>query len=783
MYQSYVYIEARIQLPFSGNVFETNPETSRITVNPDVLGKVLPLSRALSCRIPELSDIEHITGALNIPENAENFTGYSIKLAESGFMNLSFHSRQKTIKINSVRIEEDAGHLTHANGNNRMDYSSLGSPSIRIITEPSFELGEEVQLFLEELRRLSQYLHLTEDSSGDKYIRCNAYVSLAQYPEKSTYFIKLKNLNSFNFARKAVNTELTRLENMLTTGEKVTSESRLWNEHKGCTEFYQERANNPQQFEKLNPPQTFNISNAIKALPVQTEVELPEARRLRFKRQYGVSRLRAEFLCDYKDRADFFEETVRLGAKPLNSAHWIASELTRLLNKKGQAVSASKITAENFAFIIKKLDSGEMHSAAAKTLLRASFETGTAPEKLIKTLNISEIGTETELLPFVKKVMAENQNLCTMLKNGEMPPLEFLTGLVMKETRGKAVPQIVKQLIKKELNISVIYVITTGGAISAVRHADGSISSGDSSIIKEMAKKIEPDMPVQVISAGQYLSEELEPSNWADLIAEIAGRLNAGTANGIVITHGTYTLSYTAALLFWLFSDAGVPIVLTASSSLPSDNSEAEENLKLALETAAKEKNGVFVAFGGKILSPLNLHFDKPGSFLNWNLETPIFTESGPIASQFTGIGELDKNVLSRILVEASGKMFMFRLYPGLRSDLFKNLLLYTKVRAVFAELYGLGSGNMKNSDFSLKPLLLLGNKKGVKFYCTSQQKMSLDFSQYVTAHDVWREGAVPMGYLTTESAVSLYFACAIVSDSEAEFDELMETYASMYTV
>ena len=96
-----------------------------------------------------------------------------------------------------------------------------------------------------------------------------------------------------------------------------------------------------------------------------------------------------------------------------------------------------------------------------------------------------------------------------------MPPLEFLTGLVMKETKGKAVPQIVKALIKQELNISVIYMITTGGAISAVRHADGTITSGDSSALKEIAGIVAPDIPVQIISAGQYLSEELEPANWA----------------------------------------------------------------------------------------------------------------------------------------------------------------------------------------------------------------------------------------------------------------------------
>lgn len=782
MYQSFVYIEARIQLPPVDSVFREDEKTHRISVDSDVLKKVLILSRALGCTVPDLSDIEHITGNIIKPETQKNFTGYSIKIAESGSMNILFHSRQKSVCIEEVRIEEDAGRLTHANGIARMDFSCAGYPSMRIKTAPSFELGEEVQIFLEELRRLSQYLHLTAEGAGDSAIRCNAYVALALYPGKPDYYVKLRNLNSFNFARKAVNEELTRQENMLSCGEEVLAQSRIWNEHKSCTEFYQERTDLPARFEKINPCQTFNIEKASQNIELEENVELPEARRQRLKKQYGVSRLRAEFLCDYKDRADFFENTVALGAKPLNAAHWMASELTRLLNKKGILISQSKMKPENFAFIIKKLDCGEMHSATAKTLLRATFETGTNPEKLIKTLNISEIGTERELLPYVKKVISENAELCKTLKSGEMPPLEFLTGLVMKETKGKAVPQIVKALIKQELNISVIYMITTGGAISAVRHADGTITSGDSSALKEIAGIVAPDIPVQIISAGQYLSEELEPANWAELISEVASRINAGTANGIVITHGTYTLSYTAALLFWLFSDAGVPVVLTASSSLPSESSEAADNLRLAIKTAVEQKNGVYVTFGGKILSPLNLHFDRPGSFCNWNLKEQLYTDTGPIAMQFSGIGELDKEVITRLLVEASGKMFMCRLYPGFRSDLYKSIIAYSKVHSIFLEMYGIGSGNMKNSDFSLKPLLLSGNSKGIRFYCTSQQKINLDFSQYVTALNVWREGAVPMGYLTTESAVALYFACAIAADNEVEFDELMETYASLYS-
>lgn len=782
MYQSFVYVEARIQLAAVNSVFISNEENHKISIDNSVLKSVYTLAKALDCHITTISDVEKITTPIPEVDNGKSIKGYSVKIAEHGTMNLKFHSHQKTIKIEEVRIEEDLGRLAHSNGTTKMDYSSAGNPSIRIKTAPSFELGEEVHIFLDELHRLSQYLNIENKENKDTYIRCNAYVALSKYPALPDYYVKLRNLNSFNFARKAVNHELTRQENMLSAGEKVKSESRLWNEAKNCTDFYKDRDIQKFRFTHLTPPQTINLETAEEKISGILDVELPEARRQRFKKQYGVSRLRSEFLCDTKEKADFFEAVVALGANPINTAHWMASELARFLNKANIPLSQSKITPAHFSWIIKKLDSAEIHSLTAKQLLRSTFENGHSPEKLMRSLNITELANEKDLLPYVKKVLKENPEQCRILQNGQMPPLEFLTGLVMKETQGRAVPQVVKTLIKQELNISVIYMITTGGAISAVRHQDGSISAGDSAILKNLAEQIAPDTPLQTISAGQYLSEELEPSNWAELITEIASRINAGTASGIVVTHGTYTLSYTAALLFWLFSDSEVPIVITASSTLPFETTEAETNLRLAIETAKKERKGVYVVYGGKILSPLNLHFDRPGIFSNWNLESQKFTESGPIATQFSGIGELDKDVITRILSEASGKMFMCRLYPGFRSDLYNSILKYSKVHSIFLEMYGIGSGNMNDSDYSLKQMLLAGNRHGMRFYCTSQQKINLDFSQYVTAHGVWREGAVPMGYLTTESAIALYFACAICADNTNEFDDLMENYAELYS-
>lgn len=786
MYQSFVYLEVRILLPPVSEVFSLsgNDEKSRkVTVNDEVMRRVFTLARSLGCCIPENSSVEHLTGNIVKPTNGRMLTGYSVKVAEGGSMNIMFHCRSKTIHIEEVRIEEDTGRLTHAEGNTHMDFTWAGCPSIRVHTTPSFETGEEAQLFLDELRRLTEYLHLTNENA-DGAIRCNAFVALSEYPELPDYYVKLRNLNSFNFVRKAINNELTRQENLLTNGEVVGSESRLWNETKSCTQFYQARAEVVRRFEQLNPPQLIQLA-PLEARLIQGEppVELPEARRRRIKEQYGVSRLRSEFLCDDKDRADFFEAAVSAGAEPLTAAHWIASEITRMLNQSGQKISEMKITPEHYAYIIKKLAAGEIHSATAKHLLQSSFKTGAAPSGLLKTLHLTEISDEKELLPYVRKAVAENKNLCDRLRNGEMAPLEFLTGEVMKATNNKAVPQIVKSLIKRELNISIVYILAMGGAISAVRHEDGTVTSGDSNILRTMADRCVPGIPVQVISVGQFLSEELEPGDWASLIAEISARINAGIANGIVVTHGRDTLSYTSALLYWLFSDAQVPVVLTASSSLPAESTEAEENLTLAVKTAAEKKTGVYVAFGGKILSPLNLRFERPtrDGFRNWNLSRPVFTESGPVATQFADISEPDRDVMERLLTEASGKMLICRLYPGFRSDLYKKMI-EERIHTVFLELYEAGTGDMRSNDFSLKPLLLYGKQKNVRFYCTSQQETNVDFSQYITSLRVWREGAVPMGYLTTESAVALYLACSLVADSTAELDELMETYGNQYS-
>lgn len=363
-----------------------------------------------------------------------------------------------------------------------------------------------------------------------------------------------------------------------------------------------------------------------------------------------------------------------------------------------------------------------------------------------------------------------------------MAPLEFLTGVIMDKTNGNADPIIVKALLKKELQVSIVYVLSLGGAISGSMQKEGLIVSNTEKTLNEMLKSFCNDIRYKVISLDQILSEEIEPHHYATLITEISKIISRGTANGIVVAHGTSTLPYTSALLFWLFSDSGVPIVITASSKTPEESSEAKENLQLAMETAKKETSGVYVSFGSKILSPLNLKLEKAGKegFSNWNLKTPLFRNSGPLAIQFAGYNDLDDFVLKQVLNEAADSMMLCKVYPGLRIEYF-TAMIEEGVKTFILELYTAGNGGTHYGDYSLKPLLQKGRKKGCRFICTSQQENAVDFSDNGASHNVWREGAIPMGNLTTESTIALYFAVSLASDNQEEFDSFIETYAEIY--
>jgi aspartyl-tRNA(Asn)/glutamyl-tRNA(Gln) amidotransferase subunit B len=178
------------------------------------------------------------------------------------------------------------------------------------------------------------------------------------------------------------------------------------------------------------------------------------------------------------------------------------------------------------------------------------------------------------------------------------------------------------------------------------------------------------------------------------------------------------------------------------------------------------------VVNGGKVLSPLNLKFEHIGSdgFRNWNMDMPIFFGSSLLTEPL----EADRYVLAQLMEEAVNSMCVIRIYPGLRSD-YLTTLMDKGVKNFFLELYDTGTAGFREGPYSLKRVFMAGKRRGTKFYCTSQQEGIVDFSGYTTSNTLWREGAIPLGVYTTETAVARYLAASIVADSEEERAQLME--------
>jgi aspartyl-tRNA(Asn)/glutamyl-tRNA(Gln) amidotransferase subunit B len=561
---------------------------------------------------------------------------------------------------------------------------------------------------------------------------------------------------------KAVNAEISRQEAIVLAGGTVLEESRVWNEAKNASEFFQMWSREKPRFQRENLP-PFDAS----PLADSFFVELPEVRRNRMMAEYGLTQHQAEFVCDEKARADYFEKTLSLGASGREAARWMGSYIIKECKRLGLSMADSPLGPERFAAILAVLRERRIHGSIARRTISAVLEEDRDPETIIRERGWEQPANQDTIRAIVVSVIGANPREEQRIREGDPRPIQFLTGLVMKETGGLADPTLVKDILKEELSVSLVYVLSLERGLSG---EEAAAETGDESLLRELVTPPRdsggdgpgeaPKVRLERIRGGR--SPETGPSHWAALIEAIAEKLNSGTARGIVILHRGGALSYTAPLIHWLFADAGVPIVFAAP--LPGAGT-----VKRAVSLALEKDGGVYVAHGNRVLSPLNLKLEHPGAdgFRNWNTGAPVF--SG--ASLLPGSLEADRYVLAKLLETAANSLCVLRVYPGIRADYFI-ALMDRGVKSFFLELYDTGTGGFSEGSYSLKRAFSLGKRQGVRFYCSFRQE---GFQQEGMAELLRQAGAVPMGAYTTETAVARYLAASIIADTDEELARLMD--------
>jgi aspartyl-tRNA(Asn)/glutamyl-tRNA(Gln) amidotransferase subunit B len=370
-----------------------------------------------------------------------------------GYLEIDLHKRKRKVRIREVHLEEDAGKMIHAGDTTLLDFNRAGTPLLEIVTQPDMEVGEEAEVFLQNLRRLVRYLGVCDGNMEEGSLRCDANVSINLEGLGLGSKVEIKNLNSFKFVRKAVDYEIGRQQEILSQGGAIKQETRLWNENRDITEGMRTKEGSA-DYRYFPEPDLlpFSPDPGFMSAVEDALVEPPDVRRLRFISEYALTEEQADFLCGEKQEADFFEKALGLGADPQAAALWLASDVRKHINRAGVALAKSPLTPERFVELLTLLASKRIHGKMAKAVLERVFQEDKDPLQIMREKGWEQIVDPVVLNRFISQVMERNAVIAEAVKNGDHRKTGFLIGEVMKATSGRADPVLVQKLVKELLS-------------------------------------------------------------------------------------------------------------------------------------------------------------------------------------------------------------------------------------------------------------------------------------------------------------------------------------------
>ncbi len=383
---------------------------------------------------------------------------YDEPLAEDGWIEIQVNGARRRIGITRVHLEEDAGKSLHegfpdSDQKSYIDLNRSGVPLIEIVSEPDLRSPEEAYEYLTRLKTLMLYLEVSNCNMEEGSLRCDANVSVRKLG--ATEFgtkTEVKNLNSFKFLQKALAYEIERQIGVLETGEEITQETRLWDSREQRTHGMRSKefAHDYRYF--LEPDLLpLVITEESKDEVRRALPELPEARKQRFMRDYALPDYDASQLTASKALAEYFEEVAKTCGEPKSAANWILSELLHLLKEANKEITESMISARNLAELLSLVHQGTVSGKMAKDILAEMFSTGKRTREIIAEAGLEQISDPEKIAAVAREIMAANPKQVEQYRKGKTATLGWFVGQVMKATGGQANPQMVQEVLKKEL--------------------------------------------------------------------------------------------------------------------------------------------------------------------------------------------------------------------------------------------------------------------------------------------------------------------------------------------
>jgi len=448
-------------------------------VNQQAINFCLMLGIALHCEINRFSKFDRKNYFYPDLPKGYQISQYDLPLCKKGY--LEIHGDK--LDITRIHLEEDTGKLTHPQGSkiSLIDYNRAGTPLIEMVTEPVIKSGKQARQFCQTFQQLLRYLNISNADMEKGEMRCEANVSLQEKGKwnynqviepigdyKLNAKVEVKNINSFRSLEKAINFEIERQTALLEKKEAIKPETRGWDDKMNETKSQRikETSADYRYFPEPDIP-PLEISEKLLEKTKKELPELPEEKIDRFRHEYDLSQADAETLTSSINLAHYSEKVIselRAWIEANNdewerqksrlsklTANWISTELLKHLKINNHKIKDIKITAENFAELITLIHEGKINSSAGQIIFNQMYQVGGDPSQIMEKMNLQQLDNSQELKKAIAIIVQEYPEQAKEYKQGKTNLIKFFIGQAMAQTKGKANPKILKEIIEEEL--------------------------------------------------------------------------------------------------------------------------------------------------------------------------------------------------------------------------------------------------------------------------------------------------------------------------------------------
>lgn len=389
------------------------------------------------------------------PDNpkAYQITQSETPIATDGWVEIEVNGKKKKIGIAEMHIEEDAGKNTHTGEYSYVDLNRQGTPLIEIVSKPDIASADEAVAYLEALRQRIQFTGISDVKMEEGSMRVDTNISIRPFgSDKFGTKTEMKNINSFNYVKNALEFEEKRHQQVILSGGTIAQETRRYDEATKETVSMRskEGSEDYRYFPEPDIPPLDVSDDWINEIKSEMP-EMPGERRERYTKDLGLSDYDAMVLTQTKEMSDFFDAAVKAGGDAKRVANYLMNDVNSYLNDEQVDLPDTKLTPEHLAGMVKLITDGTISSKMAKKVFKGIIA-GEEPAFYAKEHGLVQLSDPKELQPIIDDILANNQQSIEDFKNGKDRAVGYLVGQIMKQTRGKANPQVVNKLLMKSLN-------------------------------------------------------------------------------------------------------------------------------------------------------------------------------------------------------------------------------------------------------------------------------------------------------------------------------------------